>query len=138
MMIKVSILEAFCYHKSMKPFRSRTLKKLDKARRKAKRKIVSMQSYAPFYFAELRVYIPSVMELIEDEDNRDECIKLLKLITAAEYGLMGLMFIAEVSLDADIHEISEDFDNDNPLFYDLIIQKIKNKEYLVQKVTAKN
>jgi|GEM_PF-3129186 len=117
----------------MEAFKSKTLNKLHKATGKANKQVTVMQSYAPTYFAELRHYIPLVMASIVDEDSRDTCIKLMQRILHAQYELMGLKIIANVSIDDDLWEIAEDFDNDDPNRYDYLIKKIKNKEYLIQK-----
>lgn len=120
----------------MKRTNTKELDDLNKKINAAKDDPEAMRSYALSYFMALRHYIPEIMHSITIENDRDECIELLQLIFPAQYELMALRTMANVSFEEDLWEIAEEFDNNDPNRYDYIIQRIKNKEYMIQKLTV--
>lgn len=91
-----------------------------------------MKSYSLSYFNALKQYLPIIMNRIAVESEQPRCVDLLQLIFTAQNELMGFRVFTDTSLDDELSEIAQDFDNNDPLRYEYLIRKIKDKGYAIQ------
>jgi len=90
------------------------------------------ESYANEYFDLLRQRLPELLDEIAEEDNQQKSLEILRALYPLQRHLMEIGIITKVSIDGDLWEIAEDFDNDDPKRYDYLLKRIKEKGYRIQ------
>lgn len=96
-----------------------------------------IKTHSEEYFNVLRQYLPQLMQEIVDENDKQKAIALLQSIFPAQSHLMSTRIMASVQIDDDLWEVAKDFDNDDPLAYDYLLEKIKRKGYILQQANTK-
>jgi hypothetical protein len=84
------------------------------------------------YMSLVRDLVKERMQDIVDCSDSRKRQNLLRGIFPMQYHLMKVRMMTEHTIPDDVWEVAKDFDNDDPLSYDYLINKILKGEYLLQ------